>query len=581
MSRATILDAALKVATFVPLAVLIFYTDLPSWYATFRTEHALGFLVGALSVSSYSVYLKRNTLAAYLSNSSSSFGVGLVVVSAAVATYIEGSIYLNRGFFHYESMILLIAGYLLLRFDARIVRQLIAPLIICGFVFFPLILVQYNGRLASGTLMLFVMLSVFALFHTRHTFRTIVVPAMVLAVALGSWLIPFSEYILLAMPALVILFATWGSLRRPIEVHTRDVPPVCTKHTRAAGMDEFCAICGRKSYPTNRPFRPNLLGLVVVVIIALSIIAVQVPVLTFQGNAPYSSVYTYSGGTNNPAPRAPAGWMINSTHTLKLSGDIYASRIVFVPSFHPETNNYSLIYALGPGLVSLGPGTGEDLIGWNITLHNAFSLGPLQGAVTAYQSGSTIMMNFAGGSSIVFLNGSSFVFLNLGASFTKVYQAMSLSNASSLFEGNLSSLFTSIFDSEISSSGWTNFLHSEVLRLQELVPAVIAVISVSLIAWLAYAVAISDYRIDRMINKVSVMTGGDFSFFEKLYSMGRRERTVYEIAQRLPESEKKRAKEENFSSLLAQLDHLRSLKVVVPVLTERGSEILYAWKVLP
>src|SRR5713226_7084222 len=121
MSKLSSFQALIKGLTLVPIVVLLYYTDLPNWLSSLYAAHFLALFVGTLTLLSFYALLKRKVLSAYLELGEGNLVLGLFFLAAWVAIYLYGFFSASLSWFHYESMMLLITGYVMLRLDARIV----------------------------------------------------------------------------------------------------------------------------------------------------------------------------------------------------------------------------------------------------------------------------------------------------------------------------------------------------------------------------------------------------------------------------------------------------------------------------
>src|SRR5215471_8555231 len=129
MSRLSSFQALIKGLTLVPIVVLLYYTDLPGWLSSMYAAHFLALFVGALTLLLLFTGLKRRVLSAYLELGEGNLLLGLFFLAAWVAMYLYGFFSADLLWFHYESLVLLVTGYVMLRLDARVVKTL-GPLIL-------------------------------------------------------------------------------------------------------------------------------------------------------------------------------------------------------------------------------------------------------------------------------------------------------------------------------------------------------------------------------------------------------------------------------------------------------------------
>ncbi|MCL5068198.1 MAG: hypothetical protein M1368_07590, partial [Thaumarchaeota archaeon] len=183
--RINILLAILKALTFLPVIILFYYNDFSMWTNLLTTENLLGFFVAALGIISIGLWLKRKIIGTYVQISETGLRDGLLLVVAAAAVYISGSyIYQYTAPFHYESLILLIAGYTALRFDKRLLHTMAPLFAIAGVVFAPSLTESLLGLLISGIYAVLLLIGLFAIFEGTQL-RPLLIPATVSVLGLA------------------------------------------------------------------------------------------------------------------------------------------------------------------------------------------------------------------------------------------------------------------------------------------------------------------------------------------------------------------------------------------------------------
>ena len=528
MSKAAYASSLLKLITLVPVIILLYYSDYAGWFEEFVTERLLGLLVVALTLLCYGVYLKRRVFGAYLNLSSESYLVGVLAIVASAAFFLIGSFFAYRYLFHFESLLVLVLAYAYLRFDKRMAQQLAPLLVLPGLVLVDPVISLIAGPVLSAVYLLLLMLGIFALYVELQGY-TLIISGIIVTLGLADWFASsysIGPYLIPVVPLSLVMLAIPG-LRKKTEL-TERAPPSCSNHL-FLNRYKYCEVCGRKVDQSGN-LKSGWLGLLVLLLIATSILIPQVPVFSINSGVPTRTEYSFAGVTNSPFLETPVGWLINSSTPLNISQNTYVSHLVYVPSYHPERSNYTVVTAVGSGQLSLGSGTGGELQGWNITLHQLFSLGQYSGYLTGYVTGNLVMMNFAGFSQAYFLSGSKFEYLNLGLSFTRIFKGVQLANASYAFTGDLNSVFLPTLESTGNYVAWTDFLRKAQQSAGVLSPYLGMVSLASMISGIAYSLDLSAYRMDDVLTRASGLDSTDWNLFKALSRLPRRKLTGSEIS---------------------------------------------------
>lgn len=263
---------------------------------------------------------------------------------------------------------------------------------------------------------------------------------------------------------------------------------------------------------------------------------------------------------------------MNSSSVLKLEGDVSALSMVYVPSFHPERENYTLVYAVSSQVPNIGTGTSGQIPGWTLKSVSLTSLGALSGYEKVYQSQNKLLLFFSATTNRLFMNGSSFIVLNIGLSYSRIFTNVPASNASTTFMNDLSNIFLPSLGASDYYDSWTIFLHGASIATHSLYAIGLTLGVGGLIFWGVYAVGNYESRNDAEITGASDIDEKDWRLFQRICMSMRRESTTYEIADENDESSV------DLNEMSSQLKGLESHGVITHVLSERGSELMLAWR---
>jgi hypothetical protein len=571
--------ALIKLLTFAPIVLLVFYTDIPGWIRELTSSQSplLGYLVGATTLFGYGVFLKRRIIGSYLEFRNSSLVLGLLALAASATLYFVGSAIFDKTTLHFESLLCLLIGYLLLRFDRLLSRALVPLFAIVGISFTVSLFSTIIGPELGSIYVALIMLGIFSLFVVADR-RCTIIPLIITGLELASWFVPSSLgiriLIVALIPASILVSTVPNALREKIQLINNSSDPVCDHHMSSPDFSGFCIKCGRRVGSNGQKLSSNFLGLTVLIVILIALLAVQVPVVSITGGVPSSNVYKYTGVSTTNVPYTPSGWLANSSTRLNLQGDVYATRIVYVPAFHPEVSNYTLVYALSDQTVNEGPVNGSQLAGWNLTSDTITSLAPFNGHLAIYQAGSKLMLDYSGTITSMYLNGSKFVTLTLGVSFIRVFTGTPQANASASFVNDLSSFFMPAYKTLSYYATYVGFLYQVTKGIDGLYPYLLIVSVGALFGWIAYAANLFDYSVDTLTTRVSDLDGNDWRLFEKLSMVAQKERTTIEIARAVD------ATDLNLEQLSDNLERLVRYRIIKNVLSERGPELLLTWKIV-
>ncbi|MGH9918325.1 MAG: hypothetical protein ACRD6W_05585, partial [Nitrososphaerales archaeon] len=290
----------------------------------------------------------------------------------------------------------------------------------------------------------------------------------------------------------------------------------------------FCSMCGRKSAAVHRGHL-GVVGLAVVLLTLYALAVTQVPVLSLKAGVPTSSIYSPEGVTTAQIPATPVGWLVNSSTPLDEKGDAYAVKQVYVPSYHPEAENYTLYYELSLGVTPI-TSSWTAMTGWNQSSAVSSAIPPMQGRIITYVSTQAVMLVFVGTDQMYFSNGTAFEPLYVGFSVTREFHGTTVAQATSEFTNDLQALFTPTLQSETYYSDWTGYFF-RVSQTATAVEGLVALLSsAGLIFWAAYRVELSDTRVDGFVTAASGVDDEDYSLLVSQWKSGRPGRTGNEIA---------------------------------------------------
>lgn len=554
----------------LPIAALAYYRDIGGWTSVIESQHLLGFVVAAVTLFVLGLWLKRGSVGAYLEMSEGSNALGIAFLAAAVLAYIYGSWSGFTSWFHFSSLFLLALSYGFFRLDVRFMR-LTAPLLAIFAFILPLPFMDSRLQ-AQPYLWLYIPAAFVVMFSLyARAPRATILPAVIAGAGAIYWLYPIYLPLILAPPAPLALLAP--RRLRSVEELPGGGSEACALHGEPGTLvGGFCAMCGRKRAPI-RQAHLGFLGLVMVLLTLYALAVTQVPVLALNGGVPSSTLYSPERVTSSQLPPVPAGWLVNSSTPLTTKGDLYSIKQVYVPGYHPETENYTVYYELSSNTTVISNSWGA-VPGWNES-SAATSVLPLQGRIVTYTSPHTVLLVFMGVTHTYFAQGLNFRPLTVGLSVTRTFRGTSVSNATSQFTNDLQALFAPAFQSEAYSSSWTSYFYRVSQTASEVEGLLAVMLSGGLILWGAYRIELSDSRLDGFITGASDVDDDTYSLLAKQMGAGQSRRTGNEIASLAG------VEEGDAQTLYRVHDSLRRLEkrgLVKMTLVERGPDLILAWR---
>jgi hypothetical protein len=566
-----------KMLTLVPILVAVFYFDLPKFSAAFTTLANLSYFLIAVSLFVLGVVFKRRILGVRLELSRISFAWGAFLLAIAVFLYVYGSYSADGLWYHYESLLVLAVGYVALRVGTGILRAL-SPLLAILALAFPA-----AGLVPTGVdQFLFFLLSadlsfVFFLSFVGLRLKAVALSGAILVLGFLGWygsalLIPNHAVVLVLLIPSPLLFLAVPGVRR--FVYLPAATPVIAHSDHLILANGFCSICGLKVSRARTGDNFGLWGLLAVLGVAALILFSSVPVLAIVGNGvPYDAHYTASTNTRAVTPATPPGWQLNSTFSYTNQTDSYAIRQVYVPLYHPETENYTMYYELSVVPLVLNGPSGGDIPGFSTTSSADMSFGPFHGSITVYSASGKVMLAYQGETNMLFLNANGFQEYYVGVGFTREFENTNVSSASSQFFGDLYALWLPAFTTDAAYSGWTSTVFALDQAALTLEPFLLLAASVMAIAWFAYRASRSDERLDRFLTLASAQPEEYWSYLSRLLTRSHRMGTGEEISLASPGTQM--ADEQRVDSSLRELERRR---LVRRSLVERGADLVSVWR---
>ncbi|MDA4126852.1 MAG: hypothetical protein OK452_06595 [Thaumarchaeota archaeon] len=503
----TALGASIKMLTFVPFALALFFYDIPG-FTIISTNTYLPLFTLSLTLFAFGILLKARVMRTMFELSKGSFAWGAFLLGCSVMTYVYGSFTSTPTWYHYESLFFLIVSYTAFRIGTKVLRA-IAPLLVIVAVSFAPFGVEPLQSSSLVVASLFYLYIASYLAYTGLRLKPMLLPVVFVEVGLVVWYLSqrfpasSSPYLsaLVPVPILVLMIPR---VRGFLFLHAVGSTSRCKLH--ALLPDGFCSLCGNRiSSPSTREnFGPW--GLVALGAVTFLLLSSSVPALALIGGSPYDATYSARGYSATPTLPTPAGWQVNSTTSYNnTGGNVFAEKKVYVPLVHPESKNYTLYYEVSNGIpVSSGPSGGE-LPGWNRTSNNEIQLGPLKGYLTVYTASGQTMLSFQGKTGMRFLSGSAFEQYYVGMGFVRIFKNTGLAPDTSQFLGDIREFWLPALNIDSYYSDWTGFLSVSYQNLVLLSPILILASSIGVIFWVATLPVRRDNRLDKILTLSSAL----------------------------------------------------------------------------
>ncbi len=574
MSNST-LGVVTKILTLVPFVVALYFFDFTRFAVIFAPS-LLAFFVTSVTLLVIGVILKAKILRAALQLSSVSFAWGALLLAFSVAAYLYGPYSPDLAWYRYESLCLLVISYVAFRIGTRILRVMSPLLLIFAFSFAPLGLFPAAVESWVGVGVVWIYLVAF-LAYTKLRLQPVLLPAVVAGIGLAMWLtsnhiqngLPFYLYVYLPAPLAVLLIP---KVRAFIMLPGAKPAGKCPGHTPQP--DGFCSTCGtRLSAPTVKEnFGPW--GLLAVAGVTALLLFASVPALAFVGGVPYDAQYTPQGYSNSAIPATPNGWQVNSTTVQKFPGlDLYAVVKVYVPLIHPETENYTVYYEVATGLPASNIPNGGEVAGWSRISNDFMQYGPYQGYLTVYTTAGHVMVSYHGRTQMRFVENGTFQECYVGLGFMRVFKNSNIGADSSLFLGDIKTIWLPAVNADVSYSTWTNFLGRTYDGAVFVTPFLLVVSSIGVMLWFLAQASRRDERLDRFLTLSSVQSQGSWSTLSLLLARKNHAGTPLDLA-----SDRRREEPGDAGGIGASLESLEQRHLVRRIIAEVGSDVVLVWK---
>jgi len=579
---------AIKAATFIPLAALIYYADYSKWLNYFFLSSAsialAGFVVASISLFLLGVVLKRKIVATYLQLSNNNIILGAIVLAFAAGLFVLGTLFSSSQdvLFAYESLISFGVAYTLLRSDVRLVKLVWPLFVLLGIAPLTLLLSEVMGGLIAGLIILLGMLGLFDAFivgsleSVSENLRLLCLPGFMALFGFAYWLLSPAIPLLfiLLIPASLIFLAvpkigSWINFSPIVFSYP------CPGHSNT---DEsgFCLTCGRKFSPMKKQTPSGFAGLIITIIVLGILLTTQIPVLILSVSGPSISAYDYSGVTSRTVPSTPNGWLVNSSAVMNKTGDLYSVEKVYVPAHHPEVKNYTMYFALAtssqPVTVSLG-----EIPGFNRSSQD-LNLGGYVGRLYTYNSTENVIIAYEGTTNFRYLVGSSFSLLGEGVTFVRNFTKVNSTTAQQQVISDLNSIFLPLLGAQSTPYAWTDFLFRASETLSLLSALFLIFLTSAGIFMGAFMAKQYDFKTDSFDTRASSLDDTDWRLLSTVLESPR-PLTTLEIASQLKLALGGKGRESIRDTELS-LETLEARNVLRRGLFERKSEILAGWQAI-
>lgn len=572
-----------KAATFVLLALVIYFTEYPKWLSYFigSTNHIWGgFIMAAISLSALGAILKRKIITAYAQLSKNNIILGTGTLTAAALIYVLSTIALTfpaNLLMPLESLILFGIGYILLRFDARLVRSLLPLFAIVVTVPLAPLLASSVGNLRTGAVVAILMVALFGFFLFAGSFKLrlenlklLAFPAVMVLLAFVFLIFGVSRWFLFSIPAVLIvtMIPRLGEFVQP----PSEEGQICPGHREEDGKG-FCSVCGRKYYSLKRAPSSGFLGLAIALIVLALFLTIQIPLLTMGGSGPQITSYHYYGSSSQEITATPANWLVNSSAVLIQTGNTYGLKLVYVPAIHPEVKNYTMYFEVSPqnsnsSLISLGALPGLNQISSDLSLEG------FTGSLITYTGPNDFcMIVFNGQTTYNFLNGSNFYPLTESVSYVRNFTGVSTATAQSEVLSDINSTFIPVLASESSAHSWADFVFRAGMTFNALSDVMLVFLSSSAIIVGTFLVKQSDYKLDSFLTRASDTDEKEWDVMSKVFLKNPKPLTLLEISTIM-----KAYNADQIGRLEKTLERLGSKSLIEKTIFVRKYEILYGWR---
>jgi hypothetical protein len=565
LARYGIIASVIKGFTFIPLAALLYYQDFGNWINYLSSSRADAFFLAAVSVLGFGLLIKRESIwtFAVLPQSRISLYLGCGALGASILTYLGGSYFFLRSVLHFESFLIFLAGYILLRYNLRLLQVILPVIAMIGFSFSAIEILESATRSGVGlfsldvlTFLLVLFLCGFFVFYCKNgSLFSSILPSIVFLLSFLYVIAPIPKiFVIIVLAPFALLglnkrffqgaiFPSSGTLKQS---------RICSqKHLGKVDSDRdgFCFACGRKLDSLGATPNSSFFGLVLIVTVVVGLLAIQAPLLLVSGGMPYSASYGYSGVKTAVIPAIPYGWLLNTSIVQSLPGDYYSVEQVYVPSFHPERSNYTVYYELSQGERAYISSSWGQIAGWSKTSESppqGLDMGPFTGSLITYESSNETMLVLAGTTKMYFLvKGVGFLDLTVGFSLVRLFRTANASAVTPVFVNDAKSFFLPQFNVQIYYSSWTEFFYKASLAVGALGYYLASALVIFATVLMTYRLKLLDYEYEQKLDEVYSLNEQDWILFSKLAAAPREDRTGFEIAELLSPCFKENSNENN------------------------------------
>ena len=501
----------IKAVPFVVISAIFFLHLVSQWYSILFSFPWIGISIFAFTLSIFGAVARKNLINNYADLSVGSWALGSLFLLAGLGLYIYGTLsgppYVAWA--QFESAIFFILSFISFCYDWRIVRATALLFLVVGLAFPSPWLSSALGAHSSYYATALGMLIVFLIF-ARRDLRLMIGPfiASTFVFAYSLFHGTFGSIAPYVVPLCFIVYAV-PALRK--QRGRREIGAACKEHVPELGGFGFCSVCGKKYAASAKLPRLGLGGLVIIflVLALLSLPLIEIPVLQLQsGSAPQYGLYSRNGVSTVDLPITPQGWLTNSSSALSLSGDLYATKNVYVPVSNPDRSNYTLYYELSQASQTNMSNAWRDVFGWNraVTILN---LGGLHGSLIVYSptnitSGNDTLNVYSGSERLTFLHLFGANLVTMQMSFTRNFSSsVSSRQAATIFVSDLQTYWGGWISDLCPASSWCRFLFSMYYLFLSIFTVVAIIASSSLIIFASYRAMQSDSKTDDFLDTAS------------------------------------------------------------------------------
>ena len=567
--------SAIKLSVLPLLAIILYYHDLDNiTLASFGvlSGKGLGFMIAAISLTASGVLLKRSIIAQYSTVSKVSYLWGTTVLILSLGLYVWGSyqqVLVNL--YHYESLLLFVSAYILLRFNSRTIRTVFPLFLLLSLLPLPfLISAPVNGWHYLEPFLAASILVISYSFLLRFSSGSVLVSLSMAALSVICWFFP-SLYLLGFANLGIAIIQADRRFNKIFGLKKSTGSKKCLSHTRINYLG-FCYSCGEQVQKSGYSTW-NISGLIMIVMIVLILMQIRIPLLTFQDNYPFLSTATYYGWQITTLPATPQGWLKYSSETNVVPGDTYSVQMVVVPSYLPETKNYTLIYETSPSILnfisSIRASPGYN---WSVT---SYQLHGEQGRLIVGIGREVNLMYYTVSSTSLFINTSDFISLNTGLTIERQFPPGNISSETSAFLADVSSLLGST-DYQSLAASWTHWAESTLYDFKSSIELILALASIGTISSVTYAILFVNRRHLKSIQEASMLSGADWALLSMISMLNKSRAVGMEIAKTVGSMGNQFEFLDKITSSLASLERKGLLKGVI---YENGDTIMMTWKV--